>query len=165
MTLRPPAVAGTWYPGSAGALARDVDGYLQHAPEWTGGPIQAVLAPHAGLMFSGPVGAHAYRAAASGRPPGLAVVLVGNDPASEIYVRNKVKACEELGFYSEKHTPDASIHQSTSRPRYVRGRRTCSPTQSVTGRPERWISSASCTPVADAPTTSTRPSGNWFGLR
>ena len=65
MTLRPPAVAGTWYPGSAGALARDVDGYLQHAPEWTGGPIQAVLAPHAGLMFSGPVGAHAYRAAAS----------------------------------------------------------------------------------------------------
>lgn len=67
MTLRPPAVAGTWYPGSAGALARDVDGYLQHAPEWTGGPIQAVLAPHAGLMFSGPVGAHAYRAAASGR--------------------------------------------------------------------------------------------------
>ena len=47
--------------------------------------------------------------AASGRPPGLAVVLVGNDPASEIYVRNKVKACEELGFLSEKHTPPASI--------------------------------------------------------
>jgi methylenetetrahydrofolate dehydrogenase (NADP+) / methenyltetrahydrofolate cyclohydrolase len=45
--------------------------------------------------------------AASGRPPGLAVVLVGNDPASGIYVRNKVKACQELGFYSEKHTPDA----------------------------------------------------------
>jgi methylenetetrahydrofolate dehydrogenase (NADP+)/methenyltetrahydrofolate cyclohydrolase len=47
--------------------------------------------------------------AASGRPPGLAVVLVGNDPASEIYVRNKVRACEELGFCSEKHTPPASI--------------------------------------------------------
>ena len=40
------------------------------------------------------------------RPPGLAVVLVGNNPASEIYVRNKVKACEEMGIYSEKHTPE-----------------------------------------------------------
>jgi methylenetetrahydrofolate dehydrogenase (NADP+) / methenyltetrahydrofolate cyclohydrolase len=37
--------------------------------------------------------------------PGLAVVLVGNNPASEIYVRGKVKSCEELGIYSEKHTP------------------------------------------------------------
>ncbi len=41
------------------------------------------------------------------RRPGLAVVLVGNDPASEIYVRNKVKACQDLGIYSEKITlPD-----------------------------------------------------------
>lgn len=39
------------------------------------------------------------------RPPGLAVVLVGNNPASEIYVRNKVKACEALGIRSEKFTP------------------------------------------------------------
>jgi methylenetetrahydrofolate dehydrogenase (NADP+)/methenyltetrahydrofolate cyclohydrolase len=43
------------------------------------------------------------------RPPGLAVVLVGDDPASEIYVRNKVKACEALGIYSEKRTPEATI--------------------------------------------------------
>lgn len=35
------------------------------------------------------------------RPPGLAVVLVGNNPASQIYVRNKQKACEEVGFLSE----------------------------------------------------------------
>lgn len=47
--------------------------------------------------------------AASRRPPGLVVVLTGNDPASEIYVRNKVKACEEMGIYSEKHTPDSSV--------------------------------------------------------
>ena len=33
--------------------------------------------------------------------PGLAVIIVGNDPASQIYVRNKKKACEEAGFYSE----------------------------------------------------------------
>lgn len=34
--------------------------------------------------------------------PGLAVVIVGEDPASQVYVRNKVKACEEIGVYSEK---------------------------------------------------------------
>ena len=41
----------------------------------------------------------------AGMRPGLAVVLVGNNPASEIYVRGKVKSCEEVGIYSEKHTP------------------------------------------------------------
>jgi methylenetetrahydrofolate dehydrogenase (NADP+)/methenyltetrahydrofolate cyclohydrolase len=46
--------------------------------------------------------------AAAKRPPGLAVVLVGNNPASEIYVRNKVQACRELGIYSEKFTPPES---------------------------------------------------------
>jgi methylenetetrahydrofolate dehydrogenase (NADP+) / methenyltetrahydrofolate cyclohydrolase len=47
--------------------------------------------------------------AAQGRPPGLAVVLVGNNPASEIYVRNKIKACHDLGIYSESITPPDSI--------------------------------------------------------
>jgi len=49
------------------------------------------------------------RLAGAGRPPGLAVVLVGDDPASAIYVRNKQKACADLGIYSEKLTPPASI--------------------------------------------------------
>ena len=39
-----------------------------------------------------------------GIKPGLAVILVGNDPASQVYVRNKNKACEEVGFYSEMYT-------------------------------------------------------------
>jgi methylenetetrahydrofolate dehydrogenase (NADP+)/methenyltetrahydrofolate cyclohydrolase len=47
--------------------------------------------------------------ATRGRQPGLAVVLVGSDPASEIYVRNKIKACEQMGVYSEKHTPPDSV--------------------------------------------------------
>jgi methylenetetrahydrofolate dehydrogenase (NADP+) / methenyltetrahydrofolate cyclohydrolase len=47
--------------------------------------------------------------AAAGMRPGLAVVLVGHNPASEIYVRGKVKACEEVGVYSETHThPDTA---------------------------------------------------------
>jgi len=47
--------------------------------------------------------------AARGCPPGLAVVLVGHDPASEIYVRNKIKTCHDLGIYSESITPPDSI--------------------------------------------------------
>jgi methylenetetrahydrofolate dehydrogenase (NADP+)/methenyltetrahydrofolate cyclohydrolase len=47
--------------------------------------------------------------AARGRPPGLAVVLVGRHPASEIYVRNKIKTCRDLGIYSESITPPDSI--------------------------------------------------------
>ena len=46
---------------------------------------------------------------AAGLRPGLAVVLVGHNPASEIYVRGKVKACEEVGVYSEKLTPPDSV--------------------------------------------------------
>lgn len=43
------------------------------------------------------------------RRPGLAVILVGHNPASEIYVRAKIRACAELGIYSEKITPPESI--------------------------------------------------------
>src|SRR5437868_14717593 len=46
---------------------------------------------------------------AAGMRPGLAVILVGNNPASEIYVRGKVKACEEVGLYSEKHAPPDNV--------------------------------------------------------
>ena len=47
--------------------------------------------------------------AARVRSPGLAVVLAGHDPASEIYVRNKVRACQDLGIRSETLTPPDSI--------------------------------------------------------
>jgi methylenetetrahydrofolate dehydrogenase (NADP+)/methenyltetrahydrofolate cyclohydrolase len=43
------------------------------------------------------------RLAAGQRPPGLAVVLVGENPASQVYVRNKRKACAEVGFHSALH--------------------------------------------------------------
>ena len=49
------------------------------------------------------------RLIARGRPPGLAVVLVGHNPASEIYVRSKVKTSQELGIYSETIMPPESI--------------------------------------------------------
>jgi methylenetetrahydrofolate dehydrogenase (NADP+) / methenyltetrahydrofolate cyclohydrolase len=51
--------------------------------------------------------------AAGGRPPGLAVVLVGANPASQVYVRNKRAACAEVGFHSEMHELPASVSQAT----------------------------------------------------
>lgn len=66
-TQRPPAVAGTWYPGTRGALEREVDAYVDAAAEGPRGAITALIAPHAGMMFSGPVAAYAYKAAARER--------------------------------------------------------------------------------------------------
>ena len=43
--------------------------------------------------------------------PGLAVIIVGDDPASQVYVRNKEKACAEVGFYSEKYALPSSTTQ------------------------------------------------------
>lgn len=47
-----------------------------------------------------------------GYAPGLAVVIVGEDPASQIYVRNKARACEEVGFCSEVHRLPAGTEQA-----------------------------------------------------
>ena len=57
------------------------------------------------------VAAEVQTLAASGIRPGLAVILVGNDPASEVYVRGKVKSSKEVGLYSEQHSP-AELHST-----------------------------------------------------
>ena len=43
--------------------------------------------------------------------PGLIAILVGEDPASQIYVRNKAKACDEVGIKTKTETPDAAISE------------------------------------------------------
>jgi MEMO1 family protein len=62
MPIRPAAVAGTWYPGSAPALLRAVDDYLSRIGPSVSAPddVVALIAPHAGLKYSGPVAAYAY---------------------------------------------------------------------------------------------------------
>lgn len=55
------------------------------------------------------VAAEVQTLAASSIRPGLAVILVGNNPASEVYVRGKVKSSGEVGLYSEQHTPAESV--------------------------------------------------------
>ncbi|HEX4567614.1 MAG TPA: AmmeMemoRadiSam system protein B [Vicinamibacterales bacterium] len=77
-SIRPAAVAGSWYPGSAGALAGEIDAYVAAVdpPDVIPrGALRAVMAPHAGLMFSGPVGAYAYAAAAAAGPFDAAILV------------------------------------------------------------------------------------------
>jgi methylenetetrahydrofolate dehydrogenase (NADP+) / methenyltetrahydrofolate cyclohydrolase len=50
--------------------------------------------------------------AAAGRVPGLAVILVGDDPASQVYVRNKIKACAEAGIRSIQETYSADLAEA-----------------------------------------------------
>jgi MEMO1 family protein len=73
--IRPAAVAGSWYPASADRLAREVDEYIGRAQVDDRDPPIAIVAPHAGLKYSGPVAAFAYRAVQHGNYD--AAVLVG----------------------------------------------------------------------------------------
>ena len=69
-----------------------------------------------GLALSRQLRAEAATRAAAltarGHQPGLAVVLVGDNPASQVYVRNKVKACEEAGIHSRLEKYDASMTEA-----------------------------------------------------
>jgi methylenetetrahydrofolate dehydrogenase (NADP+)/methenyltetrahydrofolate cyclohydrolase len=58
------------------------------------------------------VAVRAAALAARGRKPGLAVILVGEDPASAVYVRNKVKACNEYGLHSVFEKYDATLSEA-----------------------------------------------------
>src|SRR5687768_13192607 len=73
--VRQPAVAGSWYPGTRESLAREVDRHLAKVPDVHRDAPRALIAPHAGLKYSGPVAAHAYGLVRSHRYD--AVVLVG----------------------------------------------------------------------------------------
>jgi MEMO1 family protein len=73
-SIRRAAVAGSWYPGTAEALAREVDRYLADVSGVPEGDPLAIIVPHAGLMYSGPIAAHAYKLVA-GREIDVAVLV------------------------------------------------------------------------------------------
>jgi hypothetical protein len=74
--VRPSAVAGSWYPAARTKLAQEIDAHLAAAAiDPTPRCPHAIVAPHAGLMYSGPVAAYAYKLVAE--CPDSAVVLVG----------------------------------------------------------------------------------------
>lgn len=66
MSIRPAAHAGSWYPGTPPVLTSDVDQYVANAAVPRASRVDAILAPHAGLMFSGRIGAYSYKTAAQG---------------------------------------------------------------------------------------------------
>ncbi|MFM2240366.1 MAG: Bifunctional protein FolD protein, partial [Pseudomonadota bacterium] len=63
-------------------------------------------------QLRGDVAARAQALKARGITPGLAVVLVGDNPASQVYVRNKVKACEDSGLHSVLEKYEASMTEA-----------------------------------------------------
>jgi AmmeMemoRadiSam system protein B len=73
--VRRTAVAGTWYPDNPARLVAELDACLARVDAGPDAPPRAIVAPHAGLKYSGPVAAYAYDAVRRSRP--YAVVLVG----------------------------------------------------------------------------------------
>ena len=73
--VRRAAVAGSWYPDDPARLVAELDDHLAMAVVQQETPPRAIVAPHAGLMYSGPVAAYAYNAARTSRA--TAVILVG----------------------------------------------------------------------------------------
>jgi methylenetetrahydrofolate dehydrogenase (NADP+)/methenyltetrahydrofolate cyclohydrolase len=63
-------------------------------------------------QLRGDIATRAAALTAKGRQPGLAVILVGDDPASQVYVRNKVKACADTGIRSVMEKYDASLSEA-----------------------------------------------------
>lgn len=84
-TTRPAAVAGTFYPGSPGVLIRTLETLLAEMPADMGTAPKAIIAPHAGYVYSGPIAAHAYAALRAGREIIRRVVLLG--PVHRVPVR------------------------------------------------------------------------------
>jgi len=84
-TIRPPAVAGMFYPADPETLKREIDAYIHAAPSESPAP-KAIIAPHAGYVYSGPVAGTAYAAIARLRDRVSRVILLG--PAHRVYVRS-----------------------------------------------------------------------------
>jgi len=76
-TVRPPAVAGTFYPSEPERLAAEIDRLLEEVAAPQASPPKAVIAPHAGIVYSGPIAASAFRLLAPARGRVRRVVLIG----------------------------------------------------------------------------------------
>ena len=95
MSIRAATHAGTWYPGTTSALTYDVDAYVATAAVARASRIDAIVAPHAGLMFSGRIGAYAYKTAA--QHDYAVALLVG---PSHFYAFDGVAVWPDGGFDS-----------------------------------------------------------------
>jgi AmmeMemoRadiSam system protein B len=93
--VRPPAVAGLFYPDNPPELRDMVSGYLAQAPELAAGPPKALIVPHAGYIYSGVIAAAAYAQVARRRREIRRIVLIG--PSHRVYLRG-MAVPEDEGF-------------------------------------------------------------------
>jgi AmmeMemoRadiSam system protein B len=89
--VRPPAVAGLFYPAEREVLAASVERFLAGAPAAASAAPRAVIAPHAGYIYSGPIAAHAYAALGAWRGIARRVVIAG--PAHRVYIPGVAIPC------------------------------------------------------------------------
>lgn len=75
-------------------------------------PAQLIDGVQLSQQLRAEIAARAAKLSAAGQQPGLAVILVGEDPASQVYVRNKVKACGDVGFHSVLEKYDADLTEA-----------------------------------------------------
>jgi MEMO1 family protein len=75
--LRPPVVAGMFYPAEASRLRQEIDGYMDAATIPNLVQVRAVIVPHAGYIYSGPVAAHAYQLLAEQKSRPHRILLLG----------------------------------------------------------------------------------------
>jgi AmmeMemoRadiSam system protein B len=128
-TVRRPAVAGMFYPGSPNELRSTVEELLRDAPAAGGPPPKAVIAPHAGYVYSGPIAAAAFQALAgrklervvvlgpAHRVPFHGLALSGADafatPLGEVQVDSKsartVSDLPQVTTFPEAHAPEHSL--------------------------------------------------------
>ena len=76
-TTRTPAVAGMFYPGNAAELRTEVQAFLHQVPTSAEAPPKAIIVPHAGYIYSGPIAASAYARLKAARDSITRVVLLG----------------------------------------------------------------------------------------
>ncbi len=109
LPTRPAAVAGTFYPGTRTALERVVRTYLEEAKLADGHSPHAVIAPHAGYIYSGPIAAYAFKSVASlATPPGRRWTVYLMGPAHYVPVYGVA-----LGNFSAFETPLGEVPVAT----------------------------------------------------
>jgi len=114
MTVRKPAVAGMFYPAEAGQLRREISSLLGNAGTTSEPLPKAIIVPHAGYVYSGPVAAAAYRLLTPARHDIHRVVLFG--PAHRVYLEGMAAPAAD-GFVTPLGTVpvDQNMIQNISR--------------------------------------------------
>jgi AmmeMemoRadiSam system protein B len=129
--IRRPAVAGSFYPADPDELRALVEGYLRSAGDPAGPPPKAIIAPHAGFIYSGPIAATAYARLRPGRDTLRRVVLMGPShrvpfhglavTSAEAYVTplgsipvdreavDRLLALPDVGILDAAHVPEHSL--------------------------------------------------------